>query len=334
MRRLPVLLLLLAMTACDRGESELQPRCADGPSADERAQNQVVFDALEPVCVGCHVNGARGYFASIEAFEDLIAYEPTMVTPGDPDGSKLIMLLEGDAIGAFAQMPPGGPSYAELASDGTATLGMTEIRAWVTELGDHPANPLPLASAPRISRLGARDVHAALYQQLGLDDDDFYVPASNYDIPHKSPQGDDLYPISSPDAIPPSFDRLPEDRWASLGGGSALVQMKADPTISPTFAGSLAQVAQRWCALAIDKPGNTALFAGDATSLPSSSDVAGTKALIGRWFLHFHAVEAAAGDVDTVFYELFVPIASEADSRTAWIGTCSWFIRHPDWVFR
>lgn len=329
-----VWLLALALAACDPGSAPREtPRCADGPSADERAQNQAIFDGLEPTCAGCHITGARGYFASIEAFESLVAYNPDVVIPGDPDGSELVRLLEGNGSGPFAQMPTAGPTYAQLASDGTAELGMDEIRGWVGGLGDHAPDPNPSSAARRITRLGASDIQRALYQQLGLSDQDFFVPASNYDVPHKSSQNDGNYPLTSPEAYPAPFEQLPVDRFMSLGGGSAMFQYKTDGSVSPSFAGSLGQISQRWCAMAIDKAGNAALFGTGGSAMTGSAQPDAVKAVLEAWFLHFHAVEAQPDEIDRVYGELFVPLESEADTRTAWVGTCSWFIRHPDWVF-
>lgn len=333
-RPLGALVLVLAASGCDQATApRAEARCADGPSADEREQNLIIFEGLKPACEGCHITGARGYFASIESFEALVAYDPAVVVAGDPDGSPLVKLLEGKGDGAFVQMPPGGPTYADLVDAGLYELDMADIRAWVTDLGDHGKNPNPLASAPRIVRISAPEIQRALYQQLGLDDDDFFSPATNYSVPHKTSQGDEKYPMSSADAIPAPFETLPVERFASLGGGSAMYQRKVDPTLSPSFVGTLSQVSQRWCALAIDKADNTALFDGGATSTTGSADAAAVKAVITRWFMHFHATKADPDEVDRVFDALFVPLEAGADSRTAWIGTCSYFIRHPDWVF-
>ncbi|MBX7078504.1 MAG: hypothetical protein K1X88_04885 [Nannocystaceae bacterium] len=327
---------LALMAACDDASGPVTQRCADGPSADERAANLEIFEGLQASCEGCHIMGARGYFASIEAFEALVAYNPELITPGAPDASPFVALLEAKGTGPFVQMPPAGPSYAQLVDDGTATLSMTQIRDWVTALGDHAADPNPSSAATRITRLGANDIQRALYQQLGLSDDDFFVPASEYGIPHKSTgQSDEKYPMSSLASYPAPFpnEANPVDRFASLGGGSAVHQKKTDPSISPSFAGSLAQIAQRWCALALDKADNTTLLPSGATVSTGSSDAAAVKTVIRSWYLHFHATVATDDEVDRVFDQLFVPLEAGADPRTAYIGTCSYFIRHPDWVF-
>jgi hypothetical protein len=333
-RTTTIAIFALAVAACDDPGGPVTQRCADGPSADERAANLEIFEGLQASCEGCHIMGARGYFASIEAFEALVAYNPELVTPGSPDSSPFVALLEAEGTGPFVQMPPAGPSYAQLVDDGTATLTMTQIRDWVTQLGDHAADPNPSSAATRITRLGANDIQRALYQQLGLSDDDFFVPASNYGIAHKSTtQSDDKYPMSSAAAIPAPFETLPVDRFASLGGGSPVHQRKTDGAISPSFAGSLAQIAQRWCALALDKADNTTLLPGGATVTTGSSDAATVKSVIRSWYLHFHATVATDDEVDRVFDQLFVPLEAGADPRAAYIGTCSYFIRHPDWVF-
>jgi len=330
------LLALAIPGGCDGGDepSPAEARCGSGPSADERAQNQVIFDGLRGSCEGCHLIGARGYFASIEAFEALVAYNPAMVKPGAPEDSQLVRLLEGDGSGPFVQMPPGGATYSALVEEGRATLSMAEIRDWVEQLGDHAVDPNPSAVAPRVTRLAAADVQRALYQQLGLSDADFFIPASNYDIPHKSTgQNDEKYPLSSLDAIPPPFEDLPAERFASLGGGSALEQRRTDGSVLPGFAGSLAQIAQRWCALAIDKPGNAALVPEGTSVTAGSDDPGAVKATIRGWFLHFHSVAATDAEVDHVFDTLFVPLEVDSDTRTAYVGVCSYFVRHPDWVF-
>lgn len=316
----------------DSASSETEP-CGQ-VTPEERAQNQKVFDALSPVCSGCHATGARGYFTSIESFEALVVYDTREVVPGKPDESELVRLLEGHGTRAFKQMPIAGPTYAELAKDGTATMGMAEIRTWVEGVKAREVDTLPSIEAPRVTRISALDLERALYQQLGLSDDDFFIPASNYDVPHKSTgQQDEKYPLSSPDAIPPPFESLPIERFASLGGGSAMFQVKADASLTPSFVGSLTQISQRWCALALDKPNNTALLPAGTDISQGSADAAGLKALLKYWFLHFHAVLADDAQISEVLDTVFVPLESETDARAAYVGTCSHFIRDPHWIF-
>jgi hypothetical protein len=87
-------LLAAACSGKSGTDSTAEPQC-EGPTVGEHAQNQAVFDALKPTCEGCHSTGARGYFASLTAFESLVVYEPKEVVPGKPDESQLILVLEG-----------------------------------------------------------------------------------------------------------------------------------------------------------------------------------------------------------------------------------------------
>src|SRR5512132_3047974 len=97
----------LLTASCSGGSGADKPgdeQCA-GPTMAEHARNQAVFDALKPTCEGCHTTGSRGYFASLQAFESLVAYNPQEVVPGKPDESQLILLLEGKGTLAYKQMP-------------------------------------------------------------------------------------------------------------------------------------------------------------------------------------------------------------------------------------
>ena len=325
----------LGVVACgdDGGSGAGGNNCNSTVTPEARAKNQAVFDALSPSCAGCHATGSRGYFASIEAFESLLVYEPTLVVPGDPDGSELIRLLEGNGTRAFTQMPIAGPTYAELAESGAATLKMPALRTWVAELEAASKDERPSIDAPRITRLEANDVVRALYLQLGLSDADFFTPASSYDIEHKSGQNDNLYPITSFDSLPAPYEGLPAERFASLGGGSAMMQVKSDRTTSPSFLGTLTQTSQAWCRLALDKPNNAALLPAGATLATSAEDPAAVKAILRHWFLHFHAEQASDAEVESVYQNVFLPLEAETDAKTGYVGACSSFIRHPDWIF-
>jgi hypothetical protein len=303
-----------------------------GPTPEERAQNQIIFDGLSGSCAGCHASGARGYFESIETFESLLAYQPALVVPRKPDESELVRLLEGNGTRAFTQMPIAGEPYAGLVEAGTATLPMSAIREWVSNLQAHELDDRPSIDAPRVTRMGANDVVRALYAQLGLSDDDFFQPASSYNIPLKTAQSDGNYPMTSPDSIPGPYEGLPAERFASLGGGSAMLQVATDNTPSPSFLGTVTQVSQVWCRLALDKAGNEALLPA-GTVLSGSDDAPAVKAIIRRWFLHFHAVAASDEQIDAMYQDVFVPLEAETDAKTAYVGTCSSFIRHPGWIF-
>lgn len=325
--------LLVASCSGNSGTEKPADESCAGPTMEEHARNQAVFDALQPTCEGCHSTGSRGYFASLQAFESLVVYNPDEVVPGKPDESQLILLLEGKGTRAFTQMPISGPTFADIAAKGGTSLTVAQIRDWVTNLQARAQDKLPSIEARRITRIGAADVQRALYQQLGLSDDDFFVPASNFSIPHKTSQDDNNYPLTSPDSIPAPYEALPTERYASLGGGAPMVQMKADATVSPSFVGTLTQVSQRWCAKALAKTPNAALLPAGASIATGSAEPDKVKAILRYWFLHFHSVDATPAEIDRVYDGVFLPLEAGKDVQTGYIGACSYFIRHPDWIF-
>src|SRR5215470_11423495 len=67
--------------------------------SDERLSTNDVFRALTPTCEGCHGAGASiPSFSSLAAFENLVVYNPDIVTVGSPDASELVRLLEGTSL--------------------------------------------------------------------------------------------------------------------------------------------------------------------------------------------------------------------------------------------
>jgi len=81
----------------------------DGPSAQgvtnapaQGTTDQDVLDAFQPTCSGCHA----GWFSSMDAFKSSVVDNEKVISPGDPDGSLLILFLEENGP-TFTQMPPG-----------------------------------------------------------------------------------------------------------------------------------------------------------------------------------------------------------------------------------
>ena len=56
------------------------------------------------------------------------------VVPGAPDESVLMDLLQGVAEGAYAQMPPSGPTYVSQALSGNVPLGIDTLQEWIVSL--------------------------------------------------------------------------------------------------------------------------------------------------------------------------------------------------------
>ncbi len=287
-----------------------------------------VYQALYPHCVGCHASGSRGYFASLAAFTASVVADPRLVAPGAPDDSELIRLLEGNGTGAFAQMPIGVVTYADLATSGVATMPMAELRAWVTGLSAPLPSDAPDPHARRITRVSATQMHRSLYQQLGLVHDDFFHPAQEYGVPLAERNSDLLYPIQPPDWVPAPRRQPTADRFYALGGGSAMNQVVESDTVSPTAVLTLLQVSQRWCRLALTKSPNAALFPA-GTSM--ASDPSSVRATITRWSLHFHGQRFTEAEVDAFYDTVFVPL-SQVDPEPGFVGLCSAFVRHPRWM--
>lgn len=294
-----------------------------------------VFEGLRPGCEGCHASGTRGFFASLEAFQQLLVGDGRLVAPGRPDESELLRLLSGAGTGAFRQMPISGPPYAQLvsgaaASDPSAPPSMDELRAWIESLGAQTRDQRPAQDAPRVTRMSAQQIQRALYQQLGLAHGDFFGPAQDFGIATADVQGrEDRYPMQGPDAFPMARQESPNERFLGLGGGSTVRQVRPDPSLPPTFVHTLTQVAQRWCRLALAKAGNRALLPEGASLSAEPAQALGT---IKRWRLHFLAERS--DDEDRRLYDtVFQPLAASAGAEPAYVAVCSYFIRHPHWIF-
>jgi hypothetical protein len=239
-------------------------------------------------------------------------------------------LLRGTSTGAFKQMPIAGPTYESLAASGAQPLTIDQISAWIAGLTVQQRDTRPDPESPRVARLSATQIQRALYQQLGLTHDDFFETGSEFGVPLASTKnGDELYALQGPDALPTPANRPTLERHVALGGGSALMQVQAQLETGPTFVHSLTPLAQRWCRLALEKPMNTALWPAGAAM---SADAVEAKATLARWHFHFLAERPSAAEVDALYSSVFVPLVA-AGLDVAYVGVCSYFIRHPQWVF-
>ncbi|NOK09539.1 hypothetical protein [Corallococcus exercitus] len=333
MNRFALLLLVLPVAlACGRDGTASAPSTQSQKACGTPASSETVriMQGLKPHCEGCHAQGARGYFASVDTFQSLLVSDARLVKAGSPDDSELIRLLEGRGIAAFKQMPIGEKSYAQLVSEGTATLPIADVRAWIQGLSTQQRDARPDPDATRITRMSGTQVQRALYQQLGLTHDDFFISATEFGIPMAESRNDDLYPMQPPDAVPAPRQLPTAERFYGLGGGSVMNQTAQDRSASPTFALTLTQVSQRWCRLALAKTGNTALFPAGSQR---TADPAEVKATLRRWSLHFLGERFTDAQVDALYTDVFVPLSTPTDTEPAWVGVCSYFIRHPHWIF-
>ncbi len=111
----------------------------DGPNAQGTTTtpgpgvtDQDVFDTFKPTCTtgGCHA----AWFFSLDAFQSEVVNNAKKITPGDPDGSLLILVIEENGPGFWKQMPPSGDSYMDLSDKGETTLTVQDIRDWISTM--------------------------------------------------------------------------------------------------------------------------------------------------------------------------------------------------------
>ncbi len=324
MRRAWLLLLLAACGSPPQSGVRRDAVCGT-PATPE---TKVVYEGLKAECAGCHQTGTKGYFASLGAFQALLVSDARLVNPGNPDGSELVKLLEAKGTGAFTQMPIAGAPYA-MRTPGTGA-SMAQVKAWISGLSAQARDNRPDPNARPITRVSAQQAQRALYQQLGLTHDDFFIAASEFSLPMAESRGDTNYPLHGQDLLPAPRQTQTSGRFEALGGGSVMGQVRADTSITPTYVLTLQQVSQAWCRRALTKAGNPALFPGGTLG---ASDAATVKATIARWSLHFLAQPMAAAEVDALHADVFAPLLAETNATNAYTGLCSYFIRHPLWSF-
>jgi mono/diheme cytochrome c family protein len=276
---------------------------------------------LEPHCVGCHGPGSsRPFFASLRAFEDLIAYDTRYVVRGDPDASVLVSLLEGTATGAYPQMPLAGDAFAVLASSGATTIGMDEIRAWIRDLPPPPASRVGAsADAANIRRLSTEEIIRAM--QVALD---------------QEPTGG-VPPLLQLDGVAPLAPDSPRyvdyqdggriQTYLMLGGASYLTQRPPEPDWSPSSLLALTQIAQGACSRAVDVNSAAIFEHTTATArLPAAeADVRANIAYLYRRFLHVPPTDA---ELEVIFDEVYAP-AEATSPRSAWVQVCTTLMRDP-----
>jgi hypothetical protein len=96
--------------------------------------DQEVMSALQPTCQACH----SPWFSSVGAFQSNVVANPTVLTPGDPDGSLIIQYMEENGP-TSGQMPPvfftmEGDSYLDMSNKGETLLTVQEIRDWIAAM--------------------------------------------------------------------------------------------------------------------------------------------------------------------------------------------------------
>src|SRR5229473_8257458 len=90
-----IVLVGASLFGCGTGTYSFLDQGPNPGGSVARLSNDEVFRGLTPSCEGCHGAGASiSSFSSLAAFENLIAYNPSMVTIGSPDTSELVRLIE------------------------------------------------------------------------------------------------------------------------------------------------------------------------------------------------------------------------------------------------
>lgn len=317
-------LFILVLVGCDGGSAPAGPRGGgDGedPLPCAESNNDAMRLRLASTCAACHgVGASRPFFATLSAFEDLLAYDTRYVVRGEPDASPLVALLEGRSTGAYAQMPLAGVPFAALAARGETEVTMDEVRAWIRDLPPPPTGrggPDPYATTVR--RLSADEAINALEVALGQEPHAGVPPLLLVDgvapLAPDSPRGVN------------SQDGARRQAYLMLGGPSYLAQRMPEPTWSPSSLITWTQLVQGACRSAVGA-GSEALFARatPTASLPDDeADIRANLAYLYERFLHEPASEA---EVDALFTRVFVP-ASATGARDGWLQVCSALARDP-----
>jgi hypothetical protein len=300
------------------------------------SRNDEVRLALAGACAGCHLTGSQPYWASLEAFEAGLVDDPRFVTPGDPDGSRLLQLIKATASGTFTQMPP-GETYASLLERGRATLSIAELEAWVRALpptGSRPAEPSPDRFTLR--RLSAEEMVVSAMAQLGLTLEDF--------VDTSSPRWRDeaftvrggrffVWPKDWAPGISGQYvsDSRTVERYEALGGMARLDNRGRDTTLGPAAVQTLVQMSQAWCQRAVDKPGNTAVLRHVTLADRSATKAADIKRNLSALHLRMLSEPASEAAVEALYTKVYLP-AEASSPRAAWTAVCASFMRHPQWL--
>ncbi len=328
---------LAAFASCD-AKSNASPTVSEKcpPSGDK---NTDVMNGLAPDCASCHGSGAnKPFFASLTAFETMLAYDTKYVVRGKPEESELVLLLKGEGQGTFTQMPTNGASFAARESSGSTQITVAQIEDWIRKLPPQSAPNLDYLKAATVRRLTADEILNSLNEPLGLTDRDFFEeqPALASTDPLTLKEGDVALPARSPDALNHRGDDAfvsaqVYPRYLGLGGASWLIGKPPDASLSPTFLETMTQLSQARCRKAVSKGRNAAFFKFAKPSDTSATAKEAIKKNIGYLHLRLLGEQATAEAVDDLYDNLFVPYEA-TDVSTAWIAVCAGLVRHPLWV--
>lgn len=288
------------------------------------SDNDAIRLALEPTCKACHDAGSNlPAFASLDAFENLIVYDPALVTPGDPGKSKLVALLQGTATGTYTQMPLTGKAFAKLGATVTG-ISLDELEAWIEDLAPpDPSRAAAHPASPTTRRLRVEELVVQMQSTLG------YPEVGATDAASGHPQA--LW-VRDPVALGNiGYTNIGATRtWSILGGGNALARVRDDQTFSPSALRTAVQMSLSWCGEQVGKS-DPALFR-DATPADTSALAAEKiQKNIGYLHLRFLGEPASAADVKAYYDGVFLP-AEPRGAAVAWTEVCAALVRDPRYL--
>jgi len=343
MRKAPLSGLLLAaayLSACNSRSSLSIDQ--SGPRQARLSTNDV-FRALVPTCEGCHGAGSSiPSFSSLAAFENLVVYNPDIVTVGSPDASELVRLLEGTSS-TGRQMPP-NIRFSDLASRGQTGLTMVQIRGWISALEPTSGDRVTAArDAVTLRRKTAEQAMETLADQLGLTENDFFRGAGGTpNEPYLRALDPDNYPVRSPDAtgiITDYSEGLAHQLFISLGGPNLLKNRKRNKDLNPVFLQTWIALSQAWCRTSVEKQ-NSVLF--QEASLDDSSDTpTGRERIrnnISYLYLRMLGDDPTEQEADELLNNIFLhylPPTGQPPSernKVPWTAVCAALAQDPLWL--
>jgi hypothetical protein len=283
------------------------------------SDNDAIRLGLEPTCKACHDTGSNlPIFASLDAFENLLVYNPSLVAPGDPDQSKLVALLQGKAQGTYTQMPLTGQPFAKL---GGTSISMDVITDWITTLPPpDPSRAGPHRDSPMTRRLRVGELVFALQSTLG------FAEVGPTDASAGKPHA--LW-VRDPTALGDiTYLNIGATRtWSVLGGGNAFSRVKDDTELSPSALRTITEMSLEWCGDAVGRADQT-IFR-DAMPTDTSADASERiRANIAYLHLRLLGEPAAPADVDAHYDGVFLP-AEPRGAAVAWTEVCAALVRDP-----
>ena len=308
-----------------------------------RLSTNDVYRALVPTCDGCHGAGSSiPSFSSLAAFENLVVYNPDIVTVGSPDSSELVRLLEGTSP-TGRQMPP-NIRFSDLASRGQTGLTVAQIRSWISALEANPGDQVTAArDAVTLRRKTAEQAIETLADQLGLTESDFFRGAGGTpNEPYLRALNADNYPVRSPDGtgiITDYSEGLAHQLFISLGGPNLLKNRKRNKELNPVFLQTWISLSQAWCRTSVEK-GNSVLFQ-QASLNDSSDDPAGRERIrnnISYLYLRMLGEDPTDQELDDLLNNIFLhylPPDGQTPSernRVPWTAVCAALAQDPLWL--